>query len=161
MPFRVITKIWGGVQKYHPECKFFIENVVFDDMKEDWAEVCDALRKPIIVCSDKISHTKRNCAYWTNIAVPDTWCNGLRPRDPDTCMDPGRTVQTYPAFGKNCVRPLGASWTDDPEGPRSNLYWQMIRPRMRHSTYDPMKQISSWGWMQAPQRGLASRPRID
>ena len=32
-------------------------------------------------------------------------------------MDPGRTVQTYPAFGKDCVRPLGASWSDGPEVP--------------------------------------------
>ena len=35
-------------------------------------------------------------------------------------MDPGRTVQTYPAFGKDCVRPLGASWSDGPEGPVAN-----------------------------------------
>ena len=35
MTFRVTIKIWGWVQKYHPECRFFIENVVFDDMKED------------------------------------------------------------------------------------------------------------------------------
>ena len=62
MTFRVTILNWGWVQKYHPECKFFIENVVFDDMKEDWAEACDALGKTIIVCSDKISHTKRNRA---------------------------------------------------------------------------------------------------
>ena len=55
MAFRVTIMIWGWVQKYHPECKFCIENVVFDDMKEDWAEVCDALGKPIIVCADEIS----------------------------------------------------------------------------------------------------------
>ena len=120
MTFRVTIKIWGWVQKYHPECRFFIENVVFDDMKEDWAEVCDALGKPIIVCADEISHTKRNRAYWTNIDVPEDWRDGLSPRDPDTCMDPGRTVQTYPAFGKDCVRPLGASWSDGPEGPVAN-----------------------------------------
>ena len=35
-------------------------------------------------------------------------------------MDPGRTVQTYPAFGKDCVRPLGAPWSDGPEGPVAN-----------------------------------------
>ena len=105
--------IWGWVQKYHPECKFFIENV--DDMKEDWAEVRDTLGKPIIVCSDEISHTKRNRAYWTNIDVPEDWREGLRPRDPDTCMGHGRTVQTYPAFVKDCVRPLSASWSDGPD----------------------------------------------
>ena len=69
---------------------------------------------------NEISHTKRNRAYWTNIDVPEDWHDGLRRRDPDTCMDPGRTVQTYPAFGKDCVRPLGASWSDGPEGPVAN-----------------------------------------
>ena len=44
MTFCITIMILGWVQKYHPECKFFIENVVFDDMKDDWAEVCDALR---------------------------------------------------------------------------------------------------------------------
>ena len=94
MEFRGTIMIWGWVQKYHPEYKFFIENVVFDDMKDDWAEVCDALGQPIIVCSDEIRHTKRNRAYWTNIDVPEDWRQELRPRDPDTCMDPGRTVQS-------------------------------------------------------------------
>ena len=95
-------------------------------MKEDpdWAEVCGttgALGKSIIVCSDEISHTKHNRAYWTNIDVPEDWRDGLRPRDLNTCMDPGRTAQTYPACGKDCVRPLGASWMDCPEGPVANM----------------------------------------
>ena len=38
MTFSFTIKIWGWVQKCHPECKFFIENVVFSDMKEDWAK---------------------------------------------------------------------------------------------------------------------------
>ena len=50
--------------------------------------MCDALGKPIIVCADEISYTKRNLAYWTNIDVPEDWRDGLSPRDPDTCMDP-------------------------------------------------------------------------
>ena len=85
--FCVTNKIWGWVQKCHPECRFFIENVVFNDMKEDWAEVYDALGKPIIVCADEISYTKHNCAYWTNINVSEDWHKGLSPRDLDTCMD--------------------------------------------------------------------------
>ena len=87
MSFRVNIKIWGWVQKHHPECRFFIENFVFDVMKEDWDEV---------------------------------WREGLTPRNPDTCMDPGRTVLTYPAFGKDCVSPLGESWSDGPEDPVAN-----------------------------------------
>ena len=82
--------------------------------------MCDALGKPIIVCADEISYTKRNRTYWTNVDVPEDWREGLSPRDPDTCMDPGRAVQTYPAFGKDCVGPLGASWPEGPEGPVAN-----------------------------------------
>ena len=55
---------------------------MFGDMKGDWAEVCDALGKPITVCADEISHTKRNRAYWTNIDVPDGWREGLKPKGP-------------------------------------------------------------------------------
>ena len=33
MAFRVTIRIWGWVQKYHPECRFFIENFVFDDIE--------------------------------------------------------------------------------------------------------------------------------
>ena len=72
------------------------------------------------MCSDEISRTKRNRAYWINNDVPEDWCDGLRSMDPDTYMDPGCTVQTYPGYGKDCVRPLGASWSDDPVGPVTN-----------------------------------------
>ena len=35
-------------------------------------------------------------------------------------MDPGCTVQTYLAFGEDCVRSLGASCSDGSEGPVAN-----------------------------------------
>ena len=71
---------------------------------------------PIRVSADEISFTKRNRACWTNIDVPAEWRDGLRPLDADTCMDPGRTIQTYLSYGKTCVRPLGASWRDGSDG---------------------------------------------
>ena len=39
------------------------------------------------------------------------------PLSPDKCMDPGRTLQTYTAYGIQCVRPIGGSWTGDPDHP--------------------------------------------
>ena len=32
----------------------------------------------------------------------------------------GPWTHCHPAFGKDCVRPLGASWSDGPEGPVAN-----------------------------------------
>ena len=49
-------------------------------------KVCDAPEKPIIVCSDEISHTKRRRAHRTNIDVPDGWRGGIRPRDHRTTL---------------------------------------------------------------------------
>jgi hypothetical protein len=37
--------------------------------------------------------------------------------DPNDCMGPGRTVQTYHAYGQPYMRPVGGSWTGDPLHP--------------------------------------------
>ena len=42
------------------------------------------------------------------------------PHDPNSCMNPGKTIQTYQAYGKRCVRPIGKSWKGDPAHPVAN-----------------------------------------
>ena len=37
--------------KHFPHLKYFYENVVFNDMPEDWDEICRQLGKPIILSS--------------------------------------------------------------------------------------------------------------
>jgi hypothetical protein len=37
--------------------------------------------------------------------------------DPNRCMEGGRTVQRYTAYGRECVRPIGKSWRGDPDSP--------------------------------------------
>ena len=39
-------------------------------------------------------------------------------------MEPGRTIETYTAYGRSCVRPIGASW----EGPSESPYAATQKP---------------------------------
>lgn len=93
----------------NPECEFFCENVDFSDMPDDWNEVCSVLGTPYIVTADICSFTRRRRAYWTNIPLPGDWDSNWTPGDPDTCMDGGRTIIKYTAYGNECVYPIGAS----------------------------------------------------
>ena len=111
--FRKCIQIIGWAQKHHPLVKYFVENVDFSDMKEDWSEVCGALGKPLVITASDYSTTKRRRAYWTNIEIPETFADGIPPLDPDDYMNPGRRVERYWAQGKLCTRPLGASWKGD------------------------------------------------
>jgi site-specific DNA-cytosine methylase len=120
--FRTCIKIWGWVKKYHPDCAYLFENVVFNDMDADWREVCEALGEPVIIDSHDYSAASRRRAWWHNNPTlqndPEQWMGDLKPIDPQTCMDPGRTVDTYEAKGKTKVRTIGASWGGDPQNPQ-------------------------------------------
>ena len=58
------------ILQFNPECEVFGENVVFDDMAEDWSTVCKLLGTPFIITADTCSFTRRRRAYWTNIPLP-------------------------------------------------------------------------------------------
>ena len=60
--FRQLIVIWSWVLKRNPDCEYFIENLYFDDLQEDWTEVCQALGEPIVVNAQDYSRTKRNRA---------------------------------------------------------------------------------------------------
>ena len=116
--FRRLMLIMSWVLKHNPNCEYFIENLMFDDMPTDWDEVCSVFGVPLQVNSMDYSYTKRNRAYWHNfkqsIQLPPP---NDPPLSPDRCMNPGRTLQTYTAYGIQCVRPIGGSWTGDPDNP--------------------------------------------
>ena len=116
---RQCIKIIKWCLKHHPHCKFFMENVDFEDMPEDWAEVCEALGQPLIVDHENYSTTKRRRAYWFNWSLPEDWAQGVDPIDPDTCMDAGRKCTRYFAEGHYSVRPLGASWKGHDDAPKA------------------------------------------
>ena len=135
--FRTCIKIWGWVKKHHPNCAFLFENVAFNDMDSDWREVCEALGEPLIIDSHDFSATSRRRAWWHNDPAlkndPDQVMKGLGPIDPQTCMDPGRKVQTYEAKGKTKVRTIGASWGGNPQCPEQ----QSRRKVWVHDTAHP------------------------
>ena len=103
----------------------------------------------------------------TLISHAEDWREGLRPRDPDTCMDPGRTVQTYPASGKDYVRPLGASWSDGPEGPVANtrrplLVNDQTRDEAQHVRPHEAEQLMGMdaGTTDGPSPGISAKNRL-
>ena len=63
--FRTAIQIWRWVKKHHPNATYFFENVVFNDMNDDWAEVNAALGEPLVINSLDYSTTARNRAYCT------------------------------------------------------------------------------------------------
>ena len=113
-------QIWAWVLKYNPDCELFSENIKFEDMPDDWQVVCKALGTPRILDSADYSMARRVRAYWSNIPMPDDIAqltSGYSPGDPNTCMDPGRTVEPYFIDGKQTMRTIGGSWSGDPDSP--------------------------------------------
>ena len=90
------------------------------DMKDHWAEVCEALGKPLIVSSDKVSYTRRRRAYWTNFMIPDGWASGLSPLDANTVLDEGRRAQKHVSTKGLYCKPIGASWKGMPSNPEAS-----------------------------------------
>ena len=56
--FRRLLLIMSWVLKHNPDCEYFIENLMFDDMPADWDEVCSVLGVPLQVNSMDYSYTK-------------------------------------------------------------------------------------------------------
>ena len=106
-------QITDWVLKHNPQCEWFIENVVFKDPTDDWDTVRAALRHPLIVNAAVVLFTKRNRAYWSNFKnLPSGMDQVIAKRTSLTgqafqCMNQGRNVQTYKAYGQDCIRPIG------------------------------------------------------
>ena len=118
--FRQTIKLWELIQELNPDCKYFIENVVFDDMEADWKEVNRSLGEPTVVDAKDYSYTTRRRAYWTNFPIP---MYALK-KDPkmnwDECMDEGRTLHTKKVYGRQAVPTVCKSWKGDPENPKES-----------------------------------------
>ena len=163
---RKCIEILGWALTYHPDCKFFAENVDFSDMPADWKEVCDALGTPIIITSHDYSYTKRRRAYWTNIPIPENFTEGYSPKDPNDCLDPGRKVQKYYASGRMCVRPLGGSWQGDPEHPEAATNKPLLLIDEQHDAPQHVRPEEAEQLMGLPVgctagRGVSAKERLE
>ena len=116
-------EVLSWVMEHNPECEIFMENVVFDDMEDDWNFISSILGEPIIIDSSEHSYTRRLRAYWMkNIPLPtyDQFIAGFHALDPNECLDEGRTAEEYKVDGKITTRHIGASWAGDPDKPFAN-----------------------------------------
>ena len=114
---RKCIEIIGWVLKYNPNAKYFMENINFSDMKEDYAEVCSALGTPLVLDSYDHSCTKRIRAYWHNLSLPENFKQGYEHLEPNDFMTTGRTVQKHQSRGRMQCRTIGGSWEGDASSP--------------------------------------------
>jgi site-specific DNA-cytosine methylase len=120
---RTVTKIMeiiDWVKKYHPDARYLMENVVFDD-HPDWATVNARLGEPTIINSHDYSTTNRRRALWTNCEAlhndPNKGQGNAGPINPNSCMDAGRTIIPYDSGGVKRIRPLNATYGGNPQEP--------------------------------------------
>ena len=106
---------------YNPKMTFILENVVFDDRKEDWEEVSDATGvAPVVIMGSDVSYTRRLRAWWTNNQLPASYTELTKDQSRgvlNDCMDQGRKLVTFEKDGRQQSRPIGASWTGDQDEP--------------------------------------------
>ena len=86
-----MLKVWQWIKEFNPNADYFLENVVFDKLKEQWEKVCEDFGKPIMVNAKDHSYSHRRRAYWTSWATPPDLFEDLPPLDPNDCLDKGRT----------------------------------------------------------------------
>ena len=90
--FRHTLQVWRWVRKHNPGCQFVIENVVFDDMEQDWKEVCDMLGEPQKLNSRDYGYAWRKRAFWSSMApTPGLVESAIAPKDINDVLEPGRS----------------------------------------------------------------------
>ena len=119
--FRKCVQIYRWIMKYNPKCKYLFENVVFDDMP-DWHQVNRWLGKPTVIQARYYSHTSRQRAWWTNLPLPDEELPKPRLKDPNKCLDPGRTlVMKWSKYsGYDSPGTIGAKWIGSDDHPKAD-----------------------------------------
>lgn len=89
---RVAMGVWTTICKRHSPF-LLSENVPFQDLAADWAEVQEGWGvTPVVINSAAHAHTHRNRAWWLHPQPrPDTM-NAFGPLDVDECLEPGCTL---------------------------------------------------------------------
>ena len=158
--FRQLLLILTWVLKHNPDCEYFVEYLCFDDLPNDWDEVCSALGVPILVNAQDYSRTKRNRAYWHNFSnavnLPPATHPPLNPND---CMGPGREFRTYISRGRECVLPTGASWIGPKNNPRADTKLPVLVKDERYAEDQHLNPEEAEGLM-AMDIGCTAAPGV-
>ena len=133
--FRKCIQIWRWIMKYNPNCKYLFENVVFDDMP-DWHTVNRWLGEPLVIQARYYSFTSRMRAWWTNIPLPYGEFPKQKLKDPNKCMDSGRTlVMTWSEHsGYSSPGTIGAKWIGSPNHPKADTNRPVLVYDVKHKT---------------------------
>jgi hypothetical protein len=169
--FLKCIQITNWVLKHNPQCEWFIENVVFKDLTDDWNIVCAALGQPLIINAALVSFTKRNRAYWSNFKnLPSDIDQVIANRTSLTgqafkCMNQGRNVQTYKAYGQDCIRPIGKSWTGNADSPKASTSRPVLVDDERfeepqHLTPEEAEKLTGMSGSDTAGNGVSSKDRL-
>ena len=122
--FRVLIAVVKRVLRKHPGVIVIVENVMFEDLPDQWSEVCEGLGvRPVILDAADYSYTKRRRAYWViNLRIPDL-SKAVKQMDGNECMDPGRTLikTKRDSTGRPVAGTIGKSWIGDPPEAYTNM----------------------------------------
>ena len=107
-----MRNVWTWIKEFNKEAHHFLENVVFNELEEQWKIVCKDFGTPIVVNSKDHSYSHRKRAFWVSWSTPTNLFKELPPLNPNDCLDENRSFDL-----KNGMRTVTASWKggDNPE----------------------------------------------
>ena len=72
--------MYKWVVEHNSEVEYFLEKVMFEDLHDDWNEVCDVVGQPLVILLSDVAMTRRRRAYFTNIELPESFGPGTLKR---------------------------------------------------------------------------------
>ena len=160
--------VLSWVLEFNPQCEWFVENIKFDDMADDWDSVCTVLGQPTLLDSADHGFLRRVRAWWTNMELPamEVLTKGFDlALDGDVCMDEGRTLEPYFVDGKRTVRTLAKSWCGDPEAPTADTKVPIVVHDEQHEKHQHVRaheaeQLMGWPEGITAGRGVSNKDRL-
>ena len=162
-------EITAWVLDYNPECEIFNENVVFDDLVEDWEIVNAVFGEPIILDAADYSYTRRKRAYWLrNFNLPanmEEMTAGFTAGQANDCLNTGRTAHPHQVEGKVTVRGIGASWGGNPDHPTAStgvplLVDDVQFEKAQHITVEEAERLMGYPTDLTAGNGVTNRDRL-
>ena len=80
-------------------------------------------------------------------------------------MNEGRSVQTYTAYGQNCIRPIGKSWTGMSDSPKAStsrpiLVDDEMLERPQHLAPEEAESLTGMSGNDTLGNGVSNKDRL-